>query len=146
MNFSDLNLGWRLNQTPQGGGGDGEEMMTFQTTRITTWAPFLLLACREGVVGGWGYRWGNQFTTTWKCTCRNGSKQEEPKGRAMSMKHLLVVWLTCSVTESTECLTRLIDLILQISCFVCWYCTDVNFINFSSLENLCERGGGGKLM
>ena len=37
----------------------------------------------------------------------------------MGMKQLLVVWLTCSVTESNECLTRLIDLILQISCFVC---------------------------
>ena len=132
MNLSDLNLGWRLNQT---------------LAWLPVWADificghiFLTNAGREllGVAVAID-RWGKQFTTTWKCTCRNGSKQEEPKGKAMGMKHLLVVWLTCSVTESTECLTRLIDLILHIGCFVCWYCTDVNFFNFSSLENLCER-------
>ena len=169
MNLSDLTQGWRRKSSIKPdpclapkfwGGGDGKEMMTFQTTvhnvpLITMRAHFLHSACREGVVGGvargeasfstrcrpgwqsfpnilkiahmtsmhWPHqhfelrdhpkmhhslqavewlnkkfvgpglsvynglatplvamdRWGNQFTATWKCTCRNGSRKKKPR-------------------------------------------------------------------
>ena len=89
------------------------------------------------------YRWGNQFKTTWKCTCRNGSKEEEPKGRTMDMKHLLLVWLMCQLRAVSVWQDWLIWYINQLYLYVdlhgCW-------IFFLLLENLCERGGGRKLM
>ena len=70
MNLSDLNLGGETEPDscltpPFGGGGDGKEMMTFQTSRRTCGHIFFSqLAGREllGVVAI--DRWGNQFTTT----------------------------------------------------------------------------------
>ena len=49
------------------------------------------------------------------------------------------------LTESSECLIRLIDLILQISSICMLICMDVDFV-FSYYKNLCEGGGGRKLM
>ena len=48
------------------------------------------------------------------------------------------------LTESSECLTRVIDLIYKSVVFVCWSAWMLIF--YLLLENLCERGGGRKLM
>ena len=50
------------------------------------------------------------------------------------------------LTESSACLIRLIDLILQISSICMLICMDADFVFSYQKINLCEGGGGRKLM
>ena len=49
------------------------------------------------------------------------------------------------LTDSNECLTRVVNLVYKSVVLYVDDCTDVNYF-FSSIENLCDRGGGRKLM